>query len=110
MNLYVATKFELKDSAKKFMDDMEAIGHVITYDWTKSAQIDETQAINDMEGVRKADAVIMLADQEVAYTGTLVEVGAALGLGKPVYVRGNASVTRTLFFKHRLIRHTNDEF
>ena len=110
MRLYIATKWENRKAAKRFMEDMENQGHVITYNWTISEQASEEQAIKDLAGVINCDALVFLAEEEYPYTGALIEVGAAMGLGKPVYVIGSASVTRTLFFKHPLVRHGVDTF
>lgn len=110
MKIYVATKWENRENARKFMDYLENYGHEITYDWTIGQQVNEDQAIADMAGVVTADVLVFLADKELAYTGALIEVGAALGCGKRVYVLGDASVTKTLFFKHPLVRHGKVEF
>jgi hypothetical protein len=105
MRLYIATKFENREVARRFMQDMEAEGHHITYDWTVGLQVDASQAIADLNAVITCDALVFLAAEEYNYQGALIEIGAALGLGKPVYVIGTASVTKTLFFKHPLVRH-----
>ncbi len=99
MRLYVAAKFEDARRARAVMDFAQTRGHVVTHDWTgedstglegaeRSAYMGRC-AVEDLEGVRKADAVVVLAHP--ALFGGMVEVGVAIGLGIPVYVVGAES-------------------
>jgi nucleoside 2-deoxyribosyltransferase len=105
MKIYVATKWENKARAKDIMNQLENLGHSITYDWTTQEQESSVQAANDIKGVQQADCVVGLFEWDFVYKGALIEVGAALGLEKPVFVLGDALITKTLFFKHPLVKH-----
>lgn len=91
---------------------MEAQGHTITYDWTKTGEFeaDGSLSINpekdltdgqrrmyamlDYIGARDADAVVLLAVDDMC--GAWMECGMALGAGKPVFAIG---WTRWTIFK-----------
>lgn len=66
-----------------------AEGHEITYDWVTDYSEDDqaTKAFDEREGVRSADALVYLweEDQESAR----YEAGMAMGLGKPVVAVGH---------------------
>lgn len=69
-------------------------GHTITYDWTADEQVSTQQAMNDLNGVLTADAFVLIAEShDVTYTGSLVELGMALGIGLPSYLLGDALMT-----------------
>lgn len=103
MKFYVATKWENAPRARDVMYELVGMGHEITHDWTQYPQEDTRAAVEDLEGVKAADAIIVIAEKDFAYLGTLVEIGCALGLGKNVYVLGDAYVTTSLFFRHPLV-------
>jgi nucleoside 2-deoxyribosyltransferase len=65
-------------------------------------------AMFDIEGVRDADAVIMIIDQpDYEYRGTFTELGAALVSGKPVTIVGPDKVhaSTNVFYWHPDIKH-----
>lgn len=69
-------------------------GHTITYDWTADEQVSAQQAMSDFNGVLTADAFVLIAEShDVVYTGSLVELGMALGIGLPSYLLGDALMT-----------------
>jgi len=98
MKVYVATKLEEKERARAVMAELRAMGHTITYDWTTNDQVNQEQAMNDFEGVLEADALVLIAERDLPYCGTLVEFGMALALNIPVYVLGNA-LDRCIFMR-----------
>ena len=111
MKVYVASKWENKKRVQEVMSLLKASHHEITYDWTHCEVSNREQAILDLRGVAEADVVIGIFEDDVAYKGALVEVGAALALGKPVYVVGNAPVVDLcIFFKHPNVHLGEDKF
>lgn len=94
--IYVACSSKEIDRAEKVMAMVRDLGGSITFDWTidvrnygsKAPDFDTGHrcATADLGGVAAADAVIVL-DGEYSY-GRIVEHGAAMALGKPVFVSG----------------------
>lgn len=86
MKYYIATKLENHAAHNKLRDELAALGHSCTYDWTHHgpvyrsglARIEEVAQL-EFEGVAKADTVIMLWP---GGRGTHVELGMAIALGK----------------------------
>lgn len=91
MKVYVATKWEERAYAQEVMRELIAAGHTISYDWTEVEQISQTQADLDMGGVVDADALLFLAERDLAYKGALAELGGALALGKRVLLLGHGA-------------------
>jgi hypothetical protein len=94
MNVYVASSFKNKDAVRKVFGALYASGHTVAHDWT-ALNADgmygytlevflETCGKNDYFGVMRADAVILLAHEDMK--DALAEMGVALGAGKPVIV------------------------
>jgi nucleoside 2-deoxyribosyltransferase len=106
MKVYVATKWEEKGRAREVMDQLEAAGHSITYDWTTSEQFSSEQARLDLYGVMTADALVFLAEQDLNYRGAYVELGVALATGIPVIVVGRA-IDRCLFVTLPTVRRVH---
>jgi len=101
MKIYVAGKFEKKDSIIEIFKQIEKFGHEVAYDWTTHKPIKpyfEHQEIasqysqNELAGISKSDVFIFLSEEN---GHTLhMEFGAALALrsatGKPlIYVVGD---------------------
>jgi hypothetical protein len=101
MRIYVAAKYAPEPilRAREVMAQLIMVGHVITYNWTTNEQVNAQQARYDMEGVLSAHALVLIAEQDLRYTGMLVEFGMALGAGIPVYVLGDALDDRCIFMK-----------
>ena len=111
LRVYVASKWENKQRVREIMYMLQAVGHEITYDWTTCEVSNRQQAILDLRGVADADVFVGIFEQEASYKGALVELGAALALGKPVYILGDASVTRDcIFLKHPHVRRGENAF
>lgn len=91
MRVYVATKFEAKDRARRVMRALEDAGHEITHDWTREEDGDGEDflracALADLAGVLSSDALVLLV--EPGMRGAFVELGAALARGVRVVVSG----------------------
>jgi nucleoside 2-deoxyribosyltransferase len=113
MKLYVAGKWADRDKINEIIENLEANGHTITHNWTKfegsnsRPEMKSQFAVMDIDGVRNADAYVgIMTDAVYPYRGSMTEMGAALGLGKPVYVVAptTSQLEATCFFHHPLIR------
>ena len=110
MRIYVAGKWQEKAQVRKVQAAMVEAGHEITFDWTQDnlgqpekggddwVQIYNLwydpmglaiQADNDLQGVKTADVIVICAMNPHKYSGTLCEMGIALGCGHDVYIIGN---------------------
>ena len=80
---YLATRVDLSARASLLLEALKAQGWERTFAWTGEIDPDRyaETALKEIEGVREADVVIALLP---GGRGTHVEIGAALGLGKPV--------------------------
>ena len=103
MKVYVATKWENRPEASEVMRYLEGRGHEVTYDWTVQEQESAEQAIADINGVLRAERLVILAHQTLPYRGVYVELGAALASCVPVYLVGDG-LDLCLFSKHPLVR------
>lgn len=85
--VYVAGKFEDKENVRRVQQRLRDLGFEITHDWTPDDASDlQKSAVEDFEGVLQADFLVVL-NHTLLY-GAAVEIGIALGLGRPVYVIG----------------------
>ena len=87
MRIYVATKFTNMQRASVVMRELEKAGHTITHDWTVPEHNTRSRiqcATDDLEGVKSADAVVLLRVDGMR--GAWIEVGAALAQKKLVIV------------------------
>ena len=115
MKFYAAGKWEDRWAVKKLQEALVKLGHTVTVDWTWHEKADEgypvQYSIDDIKGVQLADAYVGLFVGQYRYKGALVEMGAALGLDKKVYLIGHA-IDSCLFAKHPLVQQfeTEDEF
>ena len=89
MRIYVAGAWsEQWTRARPVMDRLRAAGHSITYDWTvpEGTRLNvgltlnqrRSYALSDLDGVLRADALLLLAPQAPSQ-GAWVELGVALG-------------------------------
>jgi hypothetical protein len=107
IRVYVAGKFTRYEEVRALIDALPE-GCVVTHDWTRTEEFDEDghpkaddtevpserlamHAINDLRGVRSADLLILIGDENLC--GAMAEVGAALVLGIPVWVVGPCRYT-----------------
>lgn len=86
MKIYVAGKWTSRDRAAVRMQELRDKGHEITHDWTQSAEYPNYPelAITDVNAVKNCDALWLILEEGME--GAWVEVGIAIGAGKPVYV------------------------
>lgn len=105
MKLFVAGKWTSRHYARQRMTELEQAGHSITYDWmAEEGDWWREFALEDMQGVRDADALVLII--EPAMEGAWVEVGIALALGKTVYVEGVETYpSHCIFLCHPAVRH-----
>lgn len=104
MKIYVAAKMEEAERASKLMRRLESQGHEITHDWTKIDPTCETTDIekqikisgDDLLGAINSDFVVLLWHPNLK--GGLVEMGAALALGKQVALIGGPEYLGCVFF------------
>lgn len=103
MKIYVAGKWTDKKRVSEVMRILEKHGHEITFDWTafESKNFKEG-AIQDMRAVKEADAFYLVYSEDMK--GAWTEFGAALALGLPCYVTGEAIYCNNIFLSHPLVR------
>ena len=84
---YVSSRKDRGAQADALADVLKARGWERTFKWTDQSNggpdAHAALAVEELEGVRKADVVIVLLPGGY---GTHVEIGAALALGKPVII------------------------
>ena len=105
MKFYVAGKWQDRRSIQRLQQALTVGGHEITVDWTghvnpKSQSVLQEWAIRDVEGVLDCDTYIGIFTN--GSNGALVELGVALGLGKRVWIIGNA-IDTCIFLSHPLV-------
>ena len=111
MRIYVASKWQDREIIKQIQKDIELAGHSISYDWTDHSfdpvagtkKDLERLAVEDIQGVINADLLIVYAVFHYSYEGAFCEMGAALALGKPIYVVGYA-IDSCIFINHPLVK------
>lgn len=89
MKFYIATKFQNFDRVQEIRIYLESLGYSITYDWSRATVSDMAQAQLDVRGVREADFIVGIFEQDYKYKGAIAEVGMAIALGKPVFILGD---------------------
>ncbi len=96
MKVYLAGPWAHRGDMEDIAQQIEALGHQITWKWWTTPDIPEKlghdkelreQAINDLNGVRSADLLVVV--NSAKSEGKAVEQGLALGLGKPIIIVGN---------------------
>lgn len=93
MKVYVGGPFDKRDMVSKEIEKIKESGFEITHDWTIKEDENAWEkprkelseiAMEDIEGVMEADALICLFDHSVNMRGTYTEIGVALNQMKPV--------------------------
>ena len=115
MKFYIGGKWYDKKAIQSVMQQVRQAGHTITHDWTtyEAKYTDKAQKMTvcsakDIEGVRNCDIfVALMTDPEYPYRGTFTELGAAIALGKMVYVIGpkTTAAASNCFWWHPRIVH-----
>ena len=109
MKVYVATRTGRKHEARRAQDALRALGHEITQDWTLelptrvTPEFAERKSVEDLDGVARADAFILIADP--GGRGMYVELGYAMAMhaarGTPrIFAVGAADVAVASIFCH----------
>ena len=103
MKIYVAGKTHDWERVRRVQEACKRLGHTITFDWTETIEdigpdvghefktltpeFKRECGEKDLLGVTSCELIIALIDHEHV-TGTLIEVGIALGLYKEVWLVG----------------------
>jgi len=114
MDLYVAGKWADKSVIGEKIKILESNGYKITHNWTTIEEEDKKSiddlrkfAAFDINGVKEASClVVIITDKDYPYRGTCTELGAALGLGKEVFVVDpfeNSGFSSNIFANHALV-------
>ena len=111
MRIYVAAKFCDRLMVREVYKRLEENGHTVTVDWTNHEQDTDEDKRHwsevDIQGIRDCDALIAVFIEERHQRGAMIEIGAALGLNKPVLIIGYSESTSTLL-KHPLIERVGN--
>lgn len=122
---YIATGLANIEGHRKMKEALAAVGGEITYDWTEQPMLGEPddehgeellreRALDDIGGVASADALVLLLPGnpptfEGVMRGSHVELGAAIALGKEIFIvssslmHGTSQVPgerRSVFYYH----------
>ena len=110
MNIYVAGNYrEDRYQVKSIADVLESHGHTVTFKWWEVVLPKTQKAIRDLDGVARADALVVLMEKFRNYRGTWCEVGGALIRGIPVYFIGNCH-SDLVFRNHPLCHDFRTKF
>lgn len=90
MRIYIATSLSNALAHREAKDLLEARGHTLTFDWNEAGPVNHTsleelskRGHEDFLGVMTADVLLVLMP---GGKGTHVEIGIALGAGRPVVI------------------------
>lgn len=91
MKIYVAGKWEDRNTCRGLMVNLRILGHEITRDWTvrRQEEKDDVIALQDAEAVQAADAIVIVAIKELDYRGAYAELGMAIALNKAIALIGS---------------------
>jgi nucleoside 2-deoxyribosyltransferase len=95
VKLYVAASYEDKRHAESVAKELESAGHQVVSDWHRKEERGEltshdkaTIAFKDATQVTQSDGVVLLEASHPVTGGKFVEAGICIGLGRPVFLRG----------------------
>jgi len=92
MRFYIAGKWEEYELIGKYAAMITERGHEVTHAWYSTnvgPNISLMAAsIADLRGVMDADCCVFVFERKLPYSGAMSELGAALALGKLIYVIG----------------------
>lgn len=103
--IYIASKTK---HAARWRELRDAQGYNITSTWIDEAGPGESKDLSDLarrcvDEARKANALILYCESgDFPLKGALIEVGAALGAGVPVFVVGECESLNTALASHPL--------
>ena len=120
MRVFVSGQFKEKRRVREAFQSMEAAGHVVTYDWTRTEALGKPYSLysteasrrarEDINGILSADAFILMSDNRECGKGMYVELGAALALAElrskqiQIYIVGPMN-HESIFYYHPLVVH-----
>ena len=99
MKVYLTARFARKDEMATYAGDLNRLGYVVTCRWlevefdpgTPLSHPNWSQpAQQDLDDIRRADAVVSFTETSGGGAARHVELGIGLGLGKRVYIVGRA--------------------
>lgn len=107
MKFYVASKWQDRELVQQVQQELISRGHEITLDWTthvdpKEDSVLQEWALRDVEGAASCNTYIGLFVNNHVYTGALVEMGIALGMGNRVWIVGSV-IDSCIFMNHPLV-------
>lgn len=114
LSVYVAGGFTDKEDVRQWMKTLEDNGYRISSDWTKhkiigsyvdNPEISAQYATEDMVGVKNCDVLILKSKE--AGAGANAEFGAAIALGKRVFVVGEGNTSKMFYFHPDVERFEN---
>lgn len=117
--VYVAGKWgDRQIIGATIRDVVEPRGLKVTFNWTQveqdhntTADVLQKYAENDLDGVRRADAlIVLLTDPRYEYRGTCTEMGAALALRKPVWIVNPFPCDQPCGFLESIFVHCHNVF
>lgn len=95
IKFFVAASWEDKKIAEGFANEItkKYNWENVSIWWTHADRNKKLQyAMEDLENLKKAD-VLFVYNGELKTAGKLIEIGIALGLGKPIFLYGNELTT-----------------
>ncbi len=119
IKVYLAADYRLKDELYILALILEAAGLEVTSRWIHAKEEPITGlslerrrecSVIDLEDIRAADVFVLVNPEEFAKSGTggrHVELGYALGIGKPVVVFGERT---NVFHSIPQVRHSEEDF
>lgn len=128
MKFYVAGNFSDYRRVRMMIDFLRVLGHECTHDWTRTEEFNEhgdpktpagrgcvTRQVghmhseNDLDGVRLANFVVILADGDLC--GAWIELGAALTSDSVDRVFVLETKRWTIFLEHdKVVEHSIKDF
>lgn len=99
MKVYLTARFARRDEMSTYVEDLKRLGHQVTSRWL-GVEFDPLTPLSnprwselvqqDVDDIRKADALICFTETSGGGAARHVEFGIGLGLGKRVYIVGKA--------------------
>ncbi len=98
MNVYLTARFARKDKMATYAEDLNRLGHHVTSRWL-GVEFDPSTPLShpnwsqlaqqDIDDIRRADALICFTETSSGGAARHVEFGIGFGLGKRIYIVGS---------------------
>jgi len=97
MRIYLAHNFKARWWLRDYVSLLEKMGHEVTSRWisqnytqSRTPEIEQRIALEDLQDISRADALILFTDQygDTPGKGKFIEYGYAYALGKKIYLHG----------------------